>query len=342
MKAHAPLAPLLDSKSSKCYHHRMRTLILLPALSFLLNVAVAQNEPTKPLPTRTRCRQTVSVKPWAVGLKQIPSTVIDKGVLKNVPYTSYRAGDYELNVYGDPDSPACFEIGITGAHLTSAEAKRNCYEIVIAILNDSQAAAFLKSLNPEGDKKVRRGITYEITPPTAEDAYGGWWISIYSEPLLDKARATSEELSAITTTRKNVKTADLPSKPNAAGITVDPVVEGRWGAADLSEARKTKDKPEEEQAVYKPAVSRKDGVYVTTRTFDDTGYILFVCANSDKHEDREEILRQCPSCKKNDTYYWDKDQACFISFACGAPFDNALIKCSICGKVPHRVRTKRA
>ena len=321
----------------------MRILLLSSLLVLGPALVQAQNEATKPLPSRTRCRQTVSVKPWAKGLKQIPSTVIDKGVLKNVPYTSYRAGDYELNIYGDPEVPACFEIGITGALLKSAEGKRNCFEVMSVILNDNAAAAFLKALKPEGDKKVRNGITYEITPPTAEDAYGGWWISIYSEPLLDKARASDVEMAAITTTRKDVKSVDAaPKQAPKSGITVDPVTEGRWGAEDLTDARKAKDKPEEEQAVYKPAVSRKDGAYVTSRTFDDTGYILFVCANSDKHEDREELIRKCSSCGKDDTYFWDKDKACFISFACGAVYDNAQIKCSICGKVPKRVRTKHA
>lgn len=303
----------------------------------------AQEPPARPLPTRTRCRQTLSVKPWAKGLKQIPSTVIDKGVLKNVPYTSYRAGEYELNIYGDPDSPACFEIGVNGALVTSAEARRNCYEVVSAILNDPGAVAFLKSLKPEGDKKGRGGITYEITPPTAEDAYGGWWISIYSETLLDKSRATDAEMAKITTTRKDVRSLDAapaPKKKPDNAPAVDPVLEGRWGAEDLAEARKTKDVPEDQQAVYKPAIAKKDGVYVTTRTLDDTGYILFVCANSPKHEDREEIIKQCPSCGKVHTFWWNKDDSCFVGFTCGQPIDNARIRCSICGAAPKKVRIK--
>ncbi|HLY10258.1 MAG TPA: hypothetical protein VKW04_13205 [Planctomycetota bacterium] len=320
----------------------MKTLYTLGALSLLAAVLSAQEPPGKTLPTRTRCRQTLSVKPWAKGLKQIPSTVIDKGVLKNVPYTSYRAGEYELNIYGDPDAPACFEIGVNGALVSNLEARRNCYDVVSAILNDSGATAFLKSLKPEGDKKVRGGVTYEITPPTAEDAYGGWWISIYSEPLLDKSRASAEEMATITTTRKDVKKVDAAPAPKrpASAPAVDPVLEGRWGSEDLSDARKVKDVPEEQQAVYKPAIAKKDGVYVTTRTLDDTGYILFVCANSPKHEDREEIIRTCPACGKVHTFWWNKDESCFVGFTCGQPFDNAKIKCSLCGATPKKVRIK--
>ncbi|HZE97986.1 MAG TPA: hypothetical protein VE981_13235 [Planctomycetota bacterium] len=316
---------------------------LLPALLALsIPTFAAQNEPpAKPLATRTRCRQTLSVKPWAKGLKQIPSTVIDNGVLKNVPYTSYRSGEYELNIYGDPDAPACFEIGITGALLKNPEAKRNCYDIVAAILNDTASVNFLKSLKPEGDKKVRGGVTYEITPPTAPDAYGGWWISLYSEALLDKSRASAEEMARITTTRKDVKSQDAaPSPKKADAPAVDPVLEGRWGAEDLADARKTKDVAEDQQAVYKPAIAKKDGVYVTTRTLDDTGYILFVCANSPKHEDREEIIKTCPACGKVHTFWWNKDDARFVGFTCGQPVDNAKIRCSICGATPKKVRIK--
>jgi hypothetical protein len=311
----------------------MKTTLLLAALVLLQADA-------KPLPNRTRCRQTLSVKPWAKGLKQIPSTVIDKGVLRNVPYTSYRAGEYELNIYGDPEAPACFEIGIHGALLKSAEARKNCFDIVGVILADAPSVAFLKTLNAEGDKKARGGITYEITPPTAEDAYGGWWISLYSEALLDKSRASAAEMAKITTTLKEVKSAEpaAPAKPGA--LTVDPVTEGRWGAEDLADARKKKDAPEESQAVYKPAIAKTDGGYQSTRTVDDTGYILFVCANSDKHEDREEILKKCPACGKNDTYFWDKEKACFLSFQCGAVYENDLVKCTICGRRPKKVRTK--
>lgn len=315
--------------------------ILLP-LALSAALLAAQNEPpSKPLPNRTRCRQTLSVKPWAKGLKQIPSTVIDKGVLRNVPYTSYRAGEVELNIYGDPEAPACFEIGVHGALLKSAEAKKNCFDIVGAILADAASIAFLKALNPEGDRKVRAGVTYEITPPTAEDAYGGWWISIYSEALLDKSRASASEMAKITTTVKDVKAADAAPAPKSAGaLSVDPVTEGRWGSEDLADARKKKDAPEESQAVYRPAIARTDAGYAPSRTIHDTGWILFVCANSDKHEDREELLKKCPSCGKDDTYFWDRDKSCFLSFQCGAVFDNGRVKCTICGKVPKRVRTK--
>ncbi|HEV3029209.1 MAG TPA: hypothetical protein VG457_16640, partial [Planctomycetota bacterium] len=63
-------------------------------------------------------------------------------------------------------------------------------------------------------------------------------------------------------------------------------------------------------------------------------------ANSPKHEDREEIIKICPSCGKVNTFWWNKDDACFVSFQCGAVFDNSKIRCSICGATPKKVRIK--
>src|SRR5687767_12058850 len=64
------------------------------------------------LPRWDRCIEVVAARPWSGELRQIPATVIDKGVLKNVPYMSHKSGNYEFNLYGDPDEPAAIEIGI--------------------------------------------------------------------------------------------------------------------------------------------------------------------------------------------------------------------------------------
>ncbi len=82
---------------------------------------------------------------WAADLHQIPATVIDRGNLRNVPYKSLRAGgDYEINVYGDPDSPAGFEVGVYRGLLDNAQAKQNCRELVCSLLGDLQDAAAVR------------------------------------------------------------------------------------------------------------------------------------------------------------------------------------------------------
>lgn len=126
----------------------------------------------------------LAAKPYGAKLQQIPATVIDNGVLRYVPYVSYRSGTdglYEVNIYGDPDQPACVEMGVYGASLRSRAAKLSCVDFIMGLLLDKTDAALVRSANLEKDLIVRNGLTVEITPETAEDAYGGWWVSVYEE-----------------------------------------------------------------------------------------------------------------------------------------------------------------
>src|SRR5262245_5298593 len=128
----------------------------------------------------------LGARDWADGLRQIPATVIDTGVMRNVPYKSFHAGsDYEVNVYGDPESPAGFEIGIRGALLADDQAKANCVDFVSSLMRNDADKAAVRGLDLAKDLAVFKDLTFEVTPPTAEDAYGGWWVSVYSEPALN-------------------------------------------------------------------------------------------------------------------------------------------------------------
>src|SRR5262245_61706014 len=50
---------------------------------------------------------------WSGRLRQVPAMVITNGMLKNVPYLSFRCGlDYEVNIYGDLAKPAGVELGV--------------------------------------------------------------------------------------------------------------------------------------------------------------------------------------------------------------------------------------
>ena len=54
-------------------------------------------------------------------------------------------------------------------------------------------------------KKERNGVVFEITPETAEDAMGGWWVSVYDAKGVEQARASQEELDRITATREELE-----------------------------------------------------------------------------------------------------------------------------------------
>ena len=137
----------------------------------------------------------LSKQAWARNLEQIPATVIDKGMLRNVPYMSFRCGDdYEINIYGDPDHPAGIEAGVYRKLLTDKAAQANCLRFIADQLSSAGDKDLIQVLNREKDMVVNNGLTFEITPPTDPDAYNGWWVSVYDEASLNKARASDDEL----------------------------------------------------------------------------------------------------------------------------------------------------
>jgi len=141
----------------------------------------------------------LSEQPWASGLQQIPATVVDKGNLRNVPYISFRcADDYEINIYGDLDHPSGIEAGVYRKLLGDASAKANCVQFIASVLGQGTDKEFLQGLNLQKDLLTANNMTFEITPPYAEDAYMGWWVSIYSQTEMERARASDAELAKIT------------------------------------------------------------------------------------------------------------------------------------------------
>ena len=169
----------------------------------------------------------LSKQSWATNLSPIPATVIDKGMLKNVPYSSFHCGvDYEVNIYGDLQNPAGIEIGIYHKLLNDDSAKSNCLNFIQTILNQQDDKAVLRTLNKTKDLKIHDDITFEITPPTGDDAYGGWWVSVYSEKRLNLARASEADMQQITMTQSDMK-KDVEHATNY----------GSWSADDLRIAR---------------------------------------------------------------------------------------------------------
>jgi hypothetical protein len=59
----------------------------------------------------------------------------------------------------------------------------------------------LVGLKLDQDLKISDGFTFEITPATGEDSYGGWWVSVYSEEKLNRSRASDIELKSISVTK---------------------------------------------------------------------------------------------------------------------------------------------
>lgn len=194
-----------------------------------------------------RAVDIASIEDWGTELDQIPATVVDVGVMKYVPYQSFRAGDYEFNVYGDPDHPAGLEIGVYQSLLKNPKAKQRCLEFMASLLPDAGDRCLLRSLNQRQDLQKRGSLTLEVTPETAEDAYGGWWISVYDPEILDKSRASPKELATITVSKQ------ATAKPT-------PGVSPSWTPHQLAQARPGGG------TVYVPGYYRENGTYVQSHT----------------------------------------------------------------------------
>jgi hypothetical protein len=224
------------------------------------------------IPPWTVVVASLAKEKWAGGLTQIPATVIDVGAMKDVPYQSYRCGeDFEMNIYGDPDHPACVEIGVYHSLVTDPAAKEHCVNFICSILGDQADAAIVRQMNRTKDLVARYGLTLEITPPTDPDAYGGWWVSVYDQKALDGARATTAELAQIAVPKATV--IEPTTKP-ATPIAVKPVPmqtvassdeeSTAWTPAEISNSRRSSSTAG--GSVYVHGYYRSNGTYVQSYT----------------------------------------------------------------------------
>ncbi|MBI3878061.1 MAG: hypothetical protein HY300_19225 [Verrucomicrobia bacterium] len=203
----------------------------------------------------------IALKPWGGNLKQIPATVVDKGVLRNVPYLSFRCGvDYEVNIYGDPEQPASIEIGCYRSLLKSAEAKENCIAVIAGLMRNEELKKAVISAKRDKDLISVDEWVVEVTPPEGLDSYGGWWVSVYSEKMLDSQRASPAEMANITVNRAQIG--------GAANST------SGWSQEDLRFARPASTPPAITPAIQSsPANSGSGPVYVNGYTRKDGTYV---------------------------------------------------------------------
>ncbi len=130
---------------------------------------------------------------------EIPATAVDIGEFRNVPYKSFRVnGDIEMNIYGDPNDPAGVELGIYGRRANNRELQHVLRAYLAGFLTSRAELAALYGIDFKGGKKMAGDLTFEITLPSAPDAYGAWWISLYSLKDLDSVRLSDAQYAALT------------------------------------------------------------------------------------------------------------------------------------------------
>lgn len=129
---------------------------------------------------------------------EIPATLIDNGQFKNVPYKSFRVNnDIEINIYGDPEDPAGVELGIYGWKSNINRARKTLRAYLAGFLTSREEVAALYSLSFQGGLRQVGDVVLEITPRSAPDAYGAWWISLYNPKLLDDVRLDDAEYARL-------------------------------------------------------------------------------------------------------------------------------------------------
>ena len=132
--------------------------------------------------------------------EQIPATAINVGYLRNIPYLSFRINEAsEMNVYGDPKNPVAVEFGVYGKGKRSNQRQRIIREFIAGHLHSRDEVRALYQLNLKEGGEIKCGkLAMKITPPEAEDSFGGKWFCIYDPARLDKARVSDAKYAQVT------------------------------------------------------------------------------------------------------------------------------------------------
>ncbi len=178
--------------------------------------------PTYRMPDGERCVDLAAVEEWGLSLEQIPAIVVDKWLLKDVPYMSFLAGDYELNVYGDPDSPACIQLRFGKSLRDNLGAKEQGLAFLASLLQNPGDRCLIKSLKTSKDLQARGGLTFEVIPETEPGAHGCWCALIYSREVLEKSRASPQELRALTVAKEDTAPATKDPLPLSGSQSYSP------------------------------------------------------------------------------------------------------------------------
>lgn len=129
----------------------------------------------------------------------VPATAIDNGLLRNIPYLSYRVNENaELNIYGNPEDPAALELGVYGRGAFNQRQRLTIREFLAGHLGSRREIAALYKLNLDGGEVRADRLAIRCIPPGAPDAYGGWWLCIYDPARLEKARISDEAYAKVT------------------------------------------------------------------------------------------------------------------------------------------------
>jgi hypothetical protein len=117
-------------------------------------------------------------------------------------------------------------------------------------------------------------------------------------------------------------------------VLIVAVSSGSSGNAVASENRRKK--KVEVEAPPPPPPPRQSFNYVR-----NTGSIVFVCGGSDKHQDKEIVVGDCPACPEKNQFEVAQDAGGYRCVKCKGVVQYADLKCDSCGKVPRVTHLKK-
>lgn len=151
--------------------------------------------PTARLAAWDACFGSLRNRPWGPGLRPMSAIIIDSGLFRNVPYSRDVSGTREFSLYGDPDAPAGYEIGLSKSLAASADARKEAAQAIAALLSDPKDKETLASLKlSDTGKAERAGLTFQIEKGSNADGDETWWLSVYDERALMAARVSEKDL----------------------------------------------------------------------------------------------------------------------------------------------------
>jgi hypothetical protein len=157
------------------------------------------------------CFSSLRTRLWGTELRPARALIIDSGPFRNVPYSRDVSGAREFSIYGDPDSPAGYEFGLSRSLVAAADARKEAAAVLASFLSEPADRKALESLKLGENGKVERGdMIFEVEQSANAEGVATWFLSAYNVRALEAARVSDKDLPKPT----------VASEPSRGGDTV--------------------------------------------------------------------------------------------------------------------------
>jgi hypothetical protein len=175
--------------------HGLMTLTSSQVTSITKEDPEAASRSALGMSTWEACFAALRTRSWGPDLRPARAMIIDSGPFRNVPYSRDTSGAREFSIYGDPDSPAGYEVGLSRSLAVSAEARKEAAAVLAAFLSEPKDRKALESLKLGESVKAERGdMIFEVEQSANADGAPTWWLSVYNVRALEAARVSEKDL----------------------------------------------------------------------------------------------------------------------------------------------------